>query len=492
MAANIVLVENRNDWRPHFPGTIVVAAKDYLAQQEYHRLRDVRVINLCRSYSYLSLGYYCSLLAEARRHRVIPSVRTLTDLSRKAIYSLNMEDLEALVDKSFKKQTPTRAASSFVLTLFFGECPHKELQDLARHLFELFRCPMLKVDFRLQGHWTIASIKPVTLNSLTTDDESAFIQAFNNYLTRRWQKPKTKDTAKYDLAILHNPEEKLPPSNRRALQKFIAAGEKLGVNVELIEKKDYTRLAEYDALFIRETTGVDHYTYRFAKKGESEGMVVIDDPDSIVRCTNKVYLAELFLANKVPVPKTAILQKSDIRDMRGLLADLSFPMVVKIPDGSFSRGVHKVEDTQQLVDTAGILFRDSDLIIAQEFLYTAYDWRIGILNRRPIFACQYFMSKKHWQILKHGTAGRYASGDAKTWPVEEAPKEVIEAALKGADLIGNGFYGVDVKQTDRGVFIMEVNDNPNLDAGVEDAVMGDRLYSLIIEDFVGRLDNLNP
>ena len=54
-----------------------------------------------------------------------------------------------------------------------------------------------------------------------------------------------------------------------------------------MEKKDYLRLAEYDALFIREDTSLDDHTYRFSKKAEKEGMVVIDDPNSILKCTNK-------------------------------------------------------------------------------------------------------------------------------------------------------------------------------------------------------------
>jgi glutathione synthase/RimK-type ligase-like ATP-grasp enzyme len=58
---------------------------------------------------------------------------------------------------------------------------------------------------------------------------------------------------------------------------------------ELIEKEDYGRLAEFDALFIRETTGVNHHTYRFARRAEAEGLVVVDDPQSILKCTNKVY-----------------------------------------------------------------------------------------------------------------------------------------------------------------------------------------------------------
>ena len=89
---------------------------------------------------------------------------------------------------------------------------------------------------------------------------------------------------------------------------------------------------------------------------------------------------------------------------------MPFPLVLKIPDGSFSRGVVKVEDPDQLRVHAATLFEKSALILAQEFLYTDFDWRIGILNRRPIFACQYFMSKNHWQIYKHNASGSVSSG----------------------------------------------------------------------------------
>jgi len=36
--------------------------------------------------------------------------------------------------------------------------------------------------------------------------------------------------------------------------------------------------------------------------------------------------------------------------------------------------------------------------------------------------------------------------------------------------------------------VIEVNDNPNLDAGVEDVVLKGQLYTTVIEDFVWRLD----
>ncbi|MDT1852802.1 ATP-grasp domain-containing protein, partial [Acinetobacter baumannii] len=90
------------------------------------------------------------------------------------------------------------------------------------------------------------------------------------------------------------------PSNPGALARFAAAGRELGVEVAPIGRQDYARLAEFDALFIRETTAINPHTYLFAKKAESEGLVVIDDPSSILRCTNKVYLADLLRLHGIP------------------------------------------------------------------------------------------------------------------------------------------------------------------------------------------------
>jgi glutathione synthase/RimK-type ligase-like ATP-grasp enzyme len=98
------------------------------------------------------------------------------------------------------------------------------------------------------------------------------------------------------------------------------------------------------------------------------------------------------------------------------------------------------------------------------------------------------MSKKHWQVVNHGPQGRITEGGYKTLPIEAAPLEVVDIALKAANLIGDGLYGVDVKQNDRGVFVIEINDNPNIDAGVEDVVLKDDLYRIILQEFITRLD----
>jgi len=111
-----------------------------------------------------------------------------------------------------------------------------------------------------------------------------------------------------------------------------------------------------------------------------------------------------------------------------------------------------------------------------------------VLDRKPLYVCQYEMARGHWQIVKHGGEGQVTEGGARTLAVEDAPPAVVETALRAASLIGDGLYGVDLKETPKGIVVIEVNDNPSIDAGVEDLVLKDALYGAIIEYFVDRLD----
>jgi glutathione synthase/RimK-type ligase-like ATP-grasp enzyme len=293
---------------------------------------------------------------------------------------------------------------------------------------------------------------------------------------------------RYHIGILHNPKEELPPSNDAALDRFVDVGRQLGLDVTLIERRDFSRLAEFDALFIRETTAINHHTYLFAKKAESEAMVVIDDSMSILRCTNKVYLADLLRRNGIPTPRTYALQAADLGDIGHIEREIGYPMVMKIPDGAFSRGVSKVGNAEEFRQTAQALLGQSALILVQEYMYTDFDWRIGVLNRQAIFASKYFMSRDHWQIAKRDAQGQAQFGAAQAVLLDEVPADLLAHAVAAANLIGDGLYGVDLKQSGDKVVVIEVNDNPNMDAGIEDAYLQDDLYSLVLEEFVRRLE----
>lgn len=492
MAKIIVIVEKLKDWNSFYPVEQLMTPQDYLVNWDENLYTSkgskerIKIINLCRNYKYQSYGYYCSLLAEARGHSVIPTVKAINDLSRSFLYNLDTEDVDLEIQKAFKNQIP---GDGFSIPVYFGRTDREQLQDVSRQIFDLFPAPILHVDFEWDKKWAISSIRTGSLNALSSTDEDKFAASLDDYSGKIWRKPKAKKKYRYDLAILHNPLDPLSPSDTKALKNFIKAGKESDVLVELIEKKDYPRIAEYDALFIRETTALNHHTYRFAKRAESEGLVVIDDSMSILRCSNKIYMHNLLHSNKIHAPKTIILSKDNTDQLKTLEGEIGFPLIIKIPDGSFSKGIYKVTNPEDLMKVTEDLFKKTSLLIAQEFFYTDFDWRIGIINERPIYACKYYMTKGHWQIYNHGKKDKKdQEGEAETLPLSKVPKHVLNTAIKISHLVGNSLYGVDLKEKNGKAYVIEVNDNPNIDSNVEDAIAGEDLYLNIIHEFVRRIE----
>lgn len=483
MTEHLIIMDKPQEWSLDLPGAKMITPEMYLSGQDYAGLAKARVLNLSRDYSYLSSGYYCSLVAEARRHKVLPTVKSLQDLRRKSLYQALLEDIvPSLVPKLVDTEL-----DRFTVDSYFGHTPSKTFGDLARRIFARLPFPALRMEFKKKGNlWVLEKLKPLDIEKLNEDQAWLLWDGLRGYLTKRWRTPKNKPQEFYDLAILVDPDEVYPPSDPQAIKNFIAAAKRADIHAEIITKKDQHRLAEYDALFIRETTYIEHYTYRLARRAQAEGMVVIDDPDTILRCANKVYLAELLHTNRIPTPRTTILTRHNVSS---LLPDIPLPLVLKIPDGSFSRGVKKAESLAEAREIAASMLKESDLILAQEFVYTKFDWRVGIIDRKPLFVCQYFMTKSHWQIIDHNNPGVW--GELRTTPVEDAPEKVVETALRAANPIGDGLFGVDLKQLDDGrVVVIEVNDNPNIEAGGEDRVLGEKLYETIMQSFRSRLDAL--
>ncbi|MEQ3639363.1 MAG: RimK-like ATPgrasp N-terminal domain-containing protein, partial [Alteromonas sp.] len=81
MITTLIVVDSLSDAHQlHFQNCEVVDFEQYLSQFPKRGEGKMRVINLCATDRYLSKGYYCSLLAEARTHKVLPSVNTINNL----------------------------------------------------------------------------------------------------------------------------------------------------------------------------------------------------------------------------------------------------------------------------------------------------------------------------------------------------------------------------------------------------------------------------
>jgi len=479
--ANVAVIDSEREWLKKIPNLEVVTADKFLNDGGYQLAKELRVFNLCSSLGYQTIGYYVSLLASARGLRAIPNVATLEDATDEMITKSLGEEVFDIIQEAFKNV----ARKEVTFRIVFGKTRPPRFERLGKALAHLFEAPLLQVRFTKNQHWILNQIEILTLDDVEIDD--VLIANAKRYFSHnRFAISKIKQY-KYDLAILVDPKEPAPPSGKTALDRFAEAAEKVGFYTEFITKTDYSRVPQFDALFIRATTNVDDYTYQFSRYAYAEGLAVIDDPWSILRCANKLYFHECMKSQNITTPKTIIVSAST--PLATILSSFTFPIILKRPDSASSRGVFKVKDVKELQAKLRQLFRVSALIIAQEFIPSDFDWRIGILESKALYACKYFMARNHWQIYNWNASKNHATvGPVETFLIEDAPKAVVETALKAASAIGDGFYGVDLKEKDGRVYVIEVNDNPSIDHHWEDEILGEKLYLQIMENIMSRIE----
>ena len=194
---------------------------------------------------------------------------------------------------------------------------------------------------------------------------------------------------------------------------------------------------------------------------------------------------ELLQAHKILTPKSFVITEENCLSVPDKMV---FPFILKQPDGAFSKGVFKINDLEEFRKVRENMFEKSDLLIAQEFLPTPFDWRVGIIDSQVIYVCKYFMASQHWQIV-NWSANKEASrdGEVECIAVDQAPSGLLKTALKATSLIGKGLYGVDMKEVDGKFYVIEINDNPNIDAGIEDKILKDKLYDIIMEVLMNKI-----
>lgn len=472
----LFVVSQRRDWPFEIPGVTVVAARDYLADSTYAAPSAARVFNLCRSDRHQGRGYYVSLLAEARGHQPAPDVRTIEDLQ-------GGNPLPMLADAAAPQWTlDADRAKPFDLLAYFGRDPQGRNDAAARQLFTLLHAPLLHATFEHRdGRWQLIAARLLTPRDIASAHHDVAARAAMQAVAP--PRVHTTHLPRPALAILYNRDAPDPPSNPAALERFRATAGAMGIGCEFLTRHDIERLPEFDALFIRDTTHVNHYTYHFARRAAAQGLIVIDDVDSIVKCTNKVYLHELFTRHQIPMPETLVVHRDNVGQ---ILQRFAFPFIVKQPGGSFSQGTAKVHAVEQLDAVLESYFAQSELVLAQEWLPTEFDWRVGVLDGRPLYVCKYLMAPGHWQVVKR-EPGRKLEGATVAMAVGEAPQIVVKTAVRAAGLIGESLYGVDLKQAGERCCVIEVNDNPNIDAGNEDGVLKDALYREVLGVFLRRI-----
>jgi glutathione synthase/RimK-type ligase-like ATP-grasp enzyme len=477
----LVVTDQKQEWF-EVPDATVLAARRYLAEPESGPGDSVRVLNLCRTGRYQGRGYYVSLLAEARGQQPLPDVQTIGELKSESYVRALSAELEPLAQETLHHDESDR----FQLDAYLGKDPAKRHGALAEQLFASVRAPLLRALFvRVDRRWRLDAVQAIGLADIPPQDRAFLLDAVRAFVAESSSaKARRGGAGKPRLAILWDPKEPHKPSNEEALQRLVRIAPVVGLEAELIGPEALERLAEFDALFNRASPEVNGVVMDFVRRAESLGMPVVDDPESIVRCLNKVYMHELMNRHRIPTPKTLIVHRGNVDE---IVPTLGLPCVLKLPDSGFGLDVVKIESEDGLRRESERFFRVSELFIAQEWLPTGFDWRIGVYDRRPLFVANYFMAPGHWKVNKVAEGQKLIEGKTEAMAVGEAPEQVINMAVRAANLIGRGLYGVDLKQVEDRVYLIEVNCNPNIDAGNEDQVLGDALYREVLGVFARRI-----
>src|SRR5438045_2672354 len=242
MTGWVILVDQPKDFPNADTPHKVITTSDYLACPRLSDAGRPKLLNLARSYAYQSKGYYASLLAEARGHRVVPSVETMLELREPKLYEHALPELEDELNRCARR-ADFQPEGELKLLFCFGIARDERFEQFGRLLFDWFRCPALEVIVE-PGEWlSIDRIRPRNITRLANGEGDFLRESLHQHTKREWRDPKARTQSKYDLAVLYDPNEKMPPSSPTTIKHLVRIAEQLSVDIEPIPRPQAAALA---------------------------------------------------------------------------------------------------------------------------------------------------------------------------------------------------------------------------------------------------------
>src|SRR6056297_3024798 len=193
-----IIVNKPEKWKLALTNIEIISAREYLTDPAFSQLRNARIFNLCKDYSYQSKGYYVSLLAEARGHLAFPTVKNIVDLREPKLVKIVSEEFDDLMQTSLKGIK----SQEFTLSIYFGQNVAQKYRELSAMFHRHFQIPFLRVKFSYANKWNIKSIKALSEVEIPDDHKSSMREfAIQYFAKKRYDTPKN-ETSEYDLAIL--------------------------------------------------------------------------------------------------------------------------------------------------------------------------------------------------------------------------------------------------------------------------------------------------
>jgi len=218
------------------------------------------------------------------------------------------------------------------------------------------------------------------------------------------------------------------------------------------------KFAEYDVLIVKPSYLEDIELSLFLlKQIEELGYKVFNDYSSIINAKNKVRSMQILNHYGIPMPRTVVVQRSEDIEQASKLVG-AFPLIIKVPMGSFGNGVSIVESMRAL---RSFLQKKRFLYIFQEYVKYANgkDIRVFVLGGKVLATMQRNARKGEFRANIH--QGGYGM------PIKITDEEE-NMALRSAQAMGLHFAGVDILRGREGPVVLEVNSNPGFQ-GLEES-----------------------
>jgi gamma-F420-2:alpha-L-glutamate ligase len=221
------------------------------------------------------------------------------------------------------------------------------------------------------------------------------------------------------------------------------------------------RLPKPDFIVPRTGAETSYFTLAVLRHFERQGVAMVNGPESVEACADKLQTLQRLAAKGLPIPKT-ILAKFPV-DVDLIARELGFPVVVKTLRSTRGAGVLLCRDREQFHDLALLL---GDSSPGSDFIFQQYveqshgrDVRLLVVDGKVSAAME-----------RRATDGGFKSNislggvGARIRP----PPALAELALSATRALGLDVAGIDVLFDGDGYRICEANSSPGF-SGLERA-----------------------
>lgn len=212
-------------------------------------------------------------------------------------------------------------------------------------------------------------------------------------------------------------------------------------------------LKEYDCLYIKGS-------FRYAPLLQSlaqlhynkEGVYLPYRPDAYLNAHDKLITQLMLQQHSIPMPKTYL--SATIDAARQILARLSFPVIMKFPQGTQGKGVMFADSFASATSILDALHALNQPFLIQEYIESdASDIRLFVIGDEVVAA----MKRKASGDDKR--ANLHAGGTSESFLPDPYMKKI---AVQSAKAIGAEICGVDILESSKGPLVIEVNSSPGL------------------------------